>query len=150
MGMDDACWPRETPPTNTTASSPSRRTVINGRIIKAQRPARICLMPSSLMLPSSLPCAMPFCSNACVILIRHLIFLPSSLSIVTPITRIKSDATREKMPSQRASDFAQRSEACVNQMAMKVPPSASAMSKPIAEPIIICQSSTLGTYDTVL
>lgn len=39
-GMDVAGWPRETPPTKMTASMPSRRTVINGRMKRTNLPDR--------------------------------------------------------------------------------------------------------------
>jgi ketosteroid isomerase-like protein len=40
-GMEVAGWPSETPPTKTTASMPSRRTVIKGRTTKAHFPALV-------------------------------------------------------------------------------------------------------------
>jgi hypothetical protein len=42
-GMEVAGSPRETPPTNTTASMPSRRTVIKGKTNKAHFPALVRL-----------------------------------------------------------------------------------------------------------
>lgn len=38
MGIEVADWPRATPPMKTTASRPSRRTVISGRRRSAYRP----------------------------------------------------------------------------------------------------------------
>lgn len=147
IGMEVAGWPSETPPTNTTASrpasrysyehrlkrakkinKPSRRTVINGRMKKAHFPVRVS---PSTRLPS----------NARWSLTRHLAFPNeensisewtennstavdrprSNLSIVIPIMKIIMEATSSKMPSQSSSDLDHKSEALVNQTAMKLP-----------------------------
>ncbi len=40
IGIDDADWPRETPPTKTIASKPSRKTVMKGSRKRAHFPVR--------------------------------------------------------------------------------------------------------------
>lgn len=49
-GMEVPGWPSETPPTKTTASIPSRRTVINGKTTKAHFPALV--RPSTAFSPT--------------------------------------------------------------------------------------------------
>jgi len=41
MGMEVAVWPRETPPTNMTASRPSRRIVMHGRMKRTHLPVLV-------------------------------------------------------------------------------------------------------------
>lgn len=98
MGIDEAGCPSETPPTKTTASMPSRSTVMSGRTNSTHlpvRPPRVRAVPAAA---SAARCACVFSRNARLSFTRHFAFARSILSIVMPMPKMSSDATSSKMP----------------------------------------------------
>ena len=156
IGMDFADWPRETPPTKTMASRPSRNTTTNGSVKSAHFPVRALPVtstrtintrardPSSdltLALESTLKLDTPF--SLCVVQLEHGDTHNKDQNCGNEFeyscelklkNRPINASIAESLPSQRSSDFLYRSEALVNQMTMNTVPIVTAMRKPIAEP----------------
>ena len=156
IGIDSADWPRETPPTKTIASMPSRKMVTKGSKKSAHFPVRpsprapykqIGIQEGSerkevrtLSFECLLELETPLSLGSVQLEHtdahnedqdggdkRECAYDPHSSNIVKP-------SLPEALPSQISSDFAQRLEAFVNQMAINVAPMAAAMRKPSAEP----------------
>ena len=154
--MDSADWPRETPPTKTMASMPSRKMVTKGSTKSAHFPVRpsprepykqIDIQKESelkevrtLSIEGLLELDTPFSLGSVQLEHtdshnkdqdggdeRECAYDPHSSKCVETISK-------RSLPSQISSDFFQRSEALVNQMAIKVAPMAAAMRNPRAEP----------------
>ena len=79
----------------------------------------------------------PFPSKASWSFTLHLAFALSILSIVIPTTKMRMEATREKIASHNSSDLFHRFAALVNQTAMNAAPIARAINRPTPEPMKI-------------
>lgn len=127
MGMDFADWPRETPPTKTMASRPSRNTTTKGSVNSAHFPVRALPVTSTgtiktrtrdtnldltLALESALKFDTPF--SLCVVQLEHGDThnkdqdggneLEYSFTFKSENQSINASVA-ESLPSQRSSDF---------------------------------------------
>jgi len=102
-GNADAGDPTLTPPTNMTASRPSRRTVMNGKMNIAYFSHHVS--KRDLRLP--LFVVLSLASRALASLTRHLSCSLETRSRAAPMMVMTMDATRAKAPSQTSSVVAQ-------------------------------------------
>lgn len=118
---------RLTPPMKTTASRPSRRTVMKGKRKKEYR----CMRTFQVLLSRCKASV----SIALASLIFHFSCIRSVLSIARPIAVIIITAIKEKTPSQMSSEFPQISLRTVYHTAMKAAPMQRQINNPSALPI---------------